>query len=239
MFCSTSSYEFCSSVLNLLDSEKAFRINREKLDQDFVTSVKTRVENFLGISYDKDLWRLYRLNAVKLDQSGKRVKQHEMNREILGVLCEARKELDRCVKKLGPKKKKFFYPRVVKGDFLETEDQVNEILGMPVEEVERRIKSELKECRISSSCDDVIRFLVNREHYIITQEAAWQVLWMNAINEDKHESQLDLEKFEKRVLDLQKKAGVNPDINTVLDVTHKVAEYVEQALLVFDSKECS
>ena len=239
MFCSTSSYEFCSSVLDLLDSEEAFRINPETLDQDFVTNVKTRVENFLGISYDKDLWRLYRLNAVKLNQSGEDVRQHEMNREILGVLSEARKELDRCVKKLGPKKKKFFYPRVVKGDFLETEGQLKEILGMSVGEVERRIKSELKECRIGSSFDDVINFLVNRDHYIITQEGAWQVLWMNAINEDKHENQLDLEKFEKRVLDLQKKAGVDPDINTVLDVTHKVAEYVEQTLLVFERVQLS
>ena len=93
----------------------------------------------------------------------------------------------------------------------------------------------MKECRISSS-SDVINFLVKREHYIITQEGAWQVLWMNAINEDKHESQLDLAKLEKNVLTAQKQANVTPPgINCVLDIAHQVAEYIEQTLLVFNT----
>ena len=238
MFFSTSCYELCSSMLDLLESEEAFCIDRGKPGQDFVTSVKTRVENFLGISPDKDLWRLSRLKAVRLNQSVKDEHQHKMNREIRGLLTESRKELDRSVKKLGPKKKQFFYPRVIKGDFLETEDQMKETLGIKIEEVETRIRKDLKECRISSS-SDVIGFLVNREHYIITQEAAWQVLWMNAINEDKHESQLDLAKLEENVLTAQKQANVSPGINCVLDIAHKVAEYVEQTRLVFNTVQSS
>ena len=90
----------------------------------------------------------------------------------------------------------------------------------------------MKECRISSS-SDVIKFLANRKHHIITQEAAWQVLWMNAINEDKYECQLDLEKSEKHFLTAQKQANISPSIYCVLDIAPKVAEYVEQTCLVF------
>ena len=88
-----------------------------------MTSAKARVESFLELSYDKDLWRLHRLTAVKQHKSGKNVGQHETKREILGVLTESGKELDRSVKNLGPKKL-FYYPRVVKCDFLETGDQM-------------------------------------------------------------------------------------------------------------------
>ena len=226
---------------------------RNQLDDEFREEMRSRIEKFLGISFHgasdpQEPWRFHRLKLMEL-KNRSLVDPTEISCEVWNVLLESRFELDRIMKKLrkdsDPRMTAPSYPRIFKCDRMTTEELIENLKEMSkwtLQQVKEAILTGLKVVKISRYGDQIskaIDFLAKSEHHIITQEGAWQLIWISQINLGKHQERWDLGKFLELIgrakEELLQTSFDATSTDTAIEFAHTVAEYVEQRIAVFEA----
>ena len=245
-FFSSNNFQVCSSLIDLMKQ-------RNQLDDEFREEMGSRIKKFLGISFHgasdpQEPWRLHRLKLTELKNRSP-VDPTEISCEVWNVLKESRYELDRIMKKLRKDSVSGMgapsYPRILKCDRMTTEELIETLKEMSkwtLQQVKKVILTGLKVVKISRYGDQIskaIDFLAKSEHHIITQEGAWQLIWISQINLGKHQERWDLGKFLELIgrakRELLQTSFDATSTDAAIEMAHTVAEYVEQRIAVFEA----
>ena len=246
-FFSRKSYETCATIELLMESNNnTFFINKEiNLEETFRNDILENVSKFLEIPIEtpKDManiWRRRRLDATKKHitfkgQNLSTEKEYAYNLALMDVLRDSRSPLDRAMKKLFPDKH-VYHPFAYKfnNKSKDQKQRMQKMFDMGFEDIKKAIQNAFgDESASTPELQDAIEFMARREHHIAQNEAAWHALWVDAINDDKHNKHLDTAVFEHELNEYRVKRKVQRHMS-VYDVAHLAAEFAEQSVIVLN-----
>ena len=162
--------------------------------------------------------------------------EYAFNLKLTDLFRDARNPLDRCVKKLCPTGgRNCYHPFAFKSKKEQGEDKMTAMLDMGLDEIKDILTKdfEIKGLYLTNDVCGAINFMAEREFHIIQKQGAWHAVWVEAINDDKHNEAWNMDTFEKDLKKYRDIGQTEYDV-TAYDVAHWAADFAEQSMILLN-----